>query len=205
MHNATVAEWILSLVAKPDRAASTVGDLVEEASTRGVLWFWSSVLRTAGSHLWHDLSDSPLQMLWLALWGVATYHVLSAMFSLLVFSWWRVDLYHFGQLVGDQPSPWALPVILVVVSTACPLLVGWEVGRRSPGRELPPAFAAATLFAALYVVVLYVAAMQLRRTGHPWPISIENPFTEFCAKPVFVVAGAILFRRRTLAKQKSAY
>jgi hypothetical protein len=203
MHNATVAEWILSLVAAPDRAASTVGDLVEEASTRGVLWFWSSVLRTAGSHLWHDLTDIPLQMLWLALWGVATYHVLSAMFSLLAFILCQVDFDQTGRLIFSEPPPWALPVILVVVSTACPLLVGWKLGRRSDGRELPAAFAVAALFVTVYVV-FNVAAMQLRRTGHPWPTTIENPFTEFCAKPVFAVAGAILFRRRTLAKQKSA-
>ena len=50
MRNAAAAEWILSLVS--DNSASTVGDLVEEASSRGALWFWSGVLRTAGSHLW---------------------------------------------------------------------------------------------------------------------------------------------------------
>jgi len=71
MRNAAAAEWILSLVSAPDRAASTVGDLVEEASARGTLWFWSSVLQTAGSHLWNDLCVSPLRTVGLALWGVA--------------------------------------------------------------------------------------------------------------------------------------
>ena len=39
MRNATAAEWILTLTTTNDRAASTVGDLLEETSSRGGLWF----------------------------------------------------------------------------------------------------------------------------------------------------------------------
>ena len=41
MHNAKAAEWILSLVTAPDRAAATVGDLIE--SRAGALRFWSAI------------------------------------------------------------------------------------------------------------------------------------------------------------------
>jgi hypothetical protein len=64
MRNAATAEWILSLVS--DNAASTVGDLVEESSSRGAFWFRASVLRTACSHFWRGLSASPLDMVVLA-------------------------------------------------------------------------------------------------------------------------------------------
>ena len=50
-----------------------VAGLMEEASTRGTLWFWSSVLETAGSHLWRDLSVSPLWTVELACWGFLLY------------------------------------------------------------------------------------------------------------------------------------
>ena len=41
MRNAHLAEWILSLFTTRERAAATVGDLTENASARGALWFWS--------------------------------------------------------------------------------------------------------------------------------------------------------------------
>jgi hypothetical protein len=39
MRKAVVAEWSLSLVTPPDRAASGVGDLLEQSATRGTPWF----------------------------------------------------------------------------------------------------------------------------------------------------------------------
>jgi hypothetical protein len=51
MLNANRAERILSSVTTPERAAAIVGDLAEEARTRGTRWFWFHVLRTAWSHM----------------------------------------------------------------------------------------------------------------------------------------------------------
>ncbi len=62
-----IAEWILSQVLPPDRAASTVGDWMEDAPKRGNIWFWSCVLRTLASCIWSDLSEAPLTM---ARWGL---------------------------------------------------------------------------------------------------------------------------------------
>jgi hypothetical protein len=56
------AEGLLSLVAPADHAASTVGDLMEEADARGSLWFWQSVVRVAFSRLVRDLLAAPLTM-----------------------------------------------------------------------------------------------------------------------------------------------
>jgi hypothetical protein len=41
MRNASIAEWILSLATSPERAAATVGDLLEKSSS-----FWLSVFGT---------------------------------------------------------------------------------------------------------------------------------------------------------------
>jgi hypothetical protein len=56
------AEAVLSLVASPERAASAVGDLLEESGARGRVWFWRSVARLWLSMLGRDLVRSPLAM-----------------------------------------------------------------------------------------------------------------------------------------------
>ena len=47
MNTASIAEWVLSRFTTPGRAASIVGDLTENADSRGGVWFWFSVIRTA--------------------------------------------------------------------------------------------------------------------------------------------------------------
>ena len=49
MHKAQIAELILSLFTSRERAASTVGDLIENAPGGGNWSFWSGVSRTAFS------------------------------------------------------------------------------------------------------------------------------------------------------------
>jgi hypothetical protein len=168
MRNAATAEWILSLVS--DNAASTVGDLVEEASSRGVLWFWSSVLRTAGSHFWRDLSASPWRMVGLAFWGLAA--------SVLAGLGLAMPLL----LVNLNNSNWQVPLSNVLICTAGPLLGGWSVARRSNGRELPAAFAVSALEVVLQVSI-----------GPPDP-GTNHGFTKLCVFSLFVIAGAVLRR-----------
>jgi hypothetical protein len=84
MRKATIAEWILSLTVAPERAATTVGDLLEAGSDRGPLWFWSSILRTAFFHAMDDFFASPALMLWLAFGGWVTAVVANVVLSNLV-------------------------------------------------------------------------------------------------------------------------
>ena len=51
MRNASIAEWILARVTTPERAASIIGDLAENAESTKAIWFWWSVIRTAFSLL----------------------------------------------------------------------------------------------------------------------------------------------------------
>jgi hypothetical protein len=62
MRSGRLAEILLSLVASSDRAASTVGDLMEESDARGRLWFWRSLTRLWLSLLGRDLLAAPFAM-----------------------------------------------------------------------------------------------------------------------------------------------
>jgi hypothetical protein len=134
MHNNHIAEWILTLVTSRERAASTVGDLAEQAGARGVVWFWSGVLRTAGSLLWRGVTENNARAARLALAGLAIYigiDMLHAFLTGIVF------------FVGANSMEWRfwLAARLLVSS----VLIGRLLARWSPGRELAACVAFAVI------------------------------------------------------------
>ena len=62
MRKHRLAETLLSLVGPADRAASAIGDLIEEECERGRLRFWRTVMGLWLSLLWRDLRTAPLAM-----------------------------------------------------------------------------------------------------------------------------------------------
>jgi hypothetical protein len=70
MRDARIAEWILSLVTTPDRAASAVGDLMEDVVARRALRFWGSVSYLTISLLVRDLASNPVRMVGLGALGL---------------------------------------------------------------------------------------------------------------------------------------
>jgi hypothetical protein len=62
MRRDRVAEGLLSLVGPADRAASAVGDLMEQAPARGGLWFWRAFTRLWLAMLGRDLMAAPFTM-----------------------------------------------------------------------------------------------------------------------------------------------
>ena len=58
MRDGRLAQRILSLVVRGDRAAAMVGDLVEEATARGPLWFWTAIARTTLAFFWLSVSTA---------------------------------------------------------------------------------------------------------------------------------------------------
>jgi hypothetical protein len=66
MLKADIAESILSLTTTPERAASTAGDLEQEAPRRGPLWFWRVLLGTTASLVWQAWRVSPRRLAGLA-------------------------------------------------------------------------------------------------------------------------------------------
>ena len=83
MRSDRVAELLLSMVAPPDRAASTVGDLVEEGVGRGGSWFWWSVARVASTLLGRDLVSFSVRMAASAAVGWFLYMGISIVFALV--------------------------------------------------------------------------------------------------------------------------
>ena len=78
-----LAETLLSLVGPADRAASAIGDLIEEEFERARLSFWRTVMGLWLSLLWRDLRTAPLAMAisCIAAWFV--YMALSLVFAFL--------------------------------------------------------------------------------------------------------------------------
>ena len=189
MPNATAAEWVLSLATTPERAASTVGDLMEEAPPRGALWFWSNVLRTASSHIWRDLRAAPLRMLGFAFAGLAAWVALVIFFEWFLNAAWKSITESLGLSFHSAVYIGGMYVTIVLKMTASAFLAGWFLAGRSKGMAAP--FAAVALIAVFSSESLYHLANQ------PYPaLSLAT----FCALELSVIAGAVLFRRRSLAK-----
>jgi hypothetical protein len=143
MHSVNIAEWILALVTTRDRAASTVGDLTEGAATRGVVWFWSGVLRTAASLLWRDVAENPARVIGLAFLGLAVYIGIDLVFAGLsgvAFFWAAMASGHPLHLDSIGWKLWFTTPALV-----SSLLIGRMLAHWAPRREL----AACVVYAAL--------------------------------------------------------
>jgi hypothetical protein len=134
MRKAAIAEWILSLATTPERAASTVGDLLERPSG-----FWLSVLRTFASLILDALISSPARIIgWVALTTLAQYPLL----LLIQFAW-----FHAPYRLTDY--------VIRIVLFFWPALVGHESARFLQARALA-AFFAQTVFGALSLLAIWV-------------------------------------------------
>jgi hypothetical protein len=69
MSDSSLSFSLLTLFTSPERAVSIHGDLMEEAQTRGRLWFWSEVIRTTGALCLRGFALSPFAILGLVLCG----------------------------------------------------------------------------------------------------------------------------------------
>jgi len=213
MRNTHLAEWVLSLVTSRERAVSTVGDLLEEAETRGALWFWASVGWTAWSLAWRDLASSPLRMAGLAILGYSVQFVLFILSVLLFTVATSIMLFASFQIGFDPQNPpaWlgltsgyppagALGLGATAFGVAAVLAAEFQVGRllarRSPGKELAPCVAM-TILGALVALVLEVVwsgfgfAHAIFSTA--WCQILFLPFQ----LPLF--AGAVRMRNRRAA------
>ena len=164
MREARLAEWILSLVTAQERAASTVGDLLEERLTRGRFWF--EVLRTAGVSFCRDLFSHPFTTLVLAVSAWAA-QVCSGYL-----------LYTGPYLVLPiRPDEWTARITRILLCTLAPMLIGWVVGKCSKGREVATSLVAAAVLP--YGIPSYPQI---------------SAFGEFSVLVTFTLAGAILCR-----------
>jgi hypothetical protein len=124
MDNLQVAEWILSSVLPPDRAAAAVGDFAEEAARRGSLWFWSCVFRTVITQIRSDLSANPVSMARLGLMGFAM-NALVVVGSVLPLSALIRTIRHSD--IGYYQHGWLWTVFLTDTSKDPTYLPHWEI------------------------------------------------------------------------------
>ncbi len=141
-----IAERILDLVTNRDRAASTAGDLTEAAASRGTVWFWSSLLRTAVSHLWRNMAEQPARLAGLAFLGLALYIAIDFLFAGLSGLAFFFAIQRSGNHLQIHSIGWQLWFTAPVAVSS--LLVGFMLAVWARGREL----AACAVFAILIAV-----------------------------------------------------
>lgn len=191
MRSIHIAEWILRLVTSRDRAASTAGDLAEEAATRGAIWFWSGALRTAASLLWQGVTESSARITGVAFLALAVDVVTSLLlvnlsavaFFVAAWSGHKVQLNSVWWTIGLEAPP-------LVVS----LLIGRMLARQAPGRELSACLVYAILGSILSFIMMFVSPGGL---GLP---ALLGVFLSDAAQRTPVLAGAVWGRYRRLAR-----
>lgn len=190
MRSIHIAESILRLVTSRDRAASTVGDLVEGAATRGATWFWSGVLRTAASFLWCGVAENPVRVTGVALIGLAVDVVASLLLAGFTGVVFFLAAWH-GRPVPLNSVWWviALDVPELVVS----VLIGRILARWAPGRELSACLAYGILGSLFAIIMMFVSPWGLGPSALLWV------FLSDVTKRVPVLAGAVWGRHRRLA------
>ncbi|HWW85028.1 MAG TPA: hypothetical protein VNZ26_15560 [Vicinamibacterales bacterium] len=189
MRNAALAEWVLSLVMVPERAAATTGDLLEQETSPSR--FWSSITWTVLSLTWSDLSTEPLGTVRLALVAFLIAIVISALFG-------GAAGLIFGTLLTKAPgiSVNELIPIALAISWASSLTAGIVLAHGAKGREL----AACVVFLLIEVVVSMGTSHWDRPDARPegWYSSALATVVFFVVGELFMVAGAMRVRLRRL-------
>jgi hypothetical protein len=203
MRKTQIAEWILSLVTSPERAASTIGDLMEDGATRNALWFWMCVGRTALSSLWRTFVPGWPRLIALAGLGV----LLEFLGMIAVFV---IPGLVSATLTG-MSIPSGHPVLFSAVLTPARLLfiwnagfacvdfgVSWWMARRSPKQEF--AACVALIAAGLVTSAATRMAFEIHRTGRTDLLTyLALPGLSFLWNCVLVLTAAALVRWRRIA------
>jgi hypothetical protein len=84
MRTAKLAEFFLSLATTSERAASIVGDLVEETRGSTTLRFWWGCFHIAASLALRSVADAPLRVVWLSFAGLFIQILYSVMTSIVL-------------------------------------------------------------------------------------------------------------------------
>ena len=186
---AALAEWILSLVTSRQRAAATIGDLVEEEARP--LAFWGSIAWTALSLICRDFSVAPLGMFGLAVYGFVITILFSAFQGVA------------AALLIVYVFPGALPAFSMDRVVGTSLVLGWAgsfiagvlLARRAVDRELAACFALLILDA---VVTVAMAGNQPAARVEGWYSGTLGSAFVLRLGQLFLLAGAACVRRRRL-------
>lgn len=186
MRDSELAERLLSLVITRDRAASIVGDLLEDRRRQGSIAFWMGVVRTSIAFIWRDISSAPARYAALLVAAYLVSIVLYMLFfvlpqylihrpyddSLLSAFWIRETAY---LLLSD----WALRTRMFFLNS---FVLGLVIARISPDREVAAcsAIVASNLIivsAATFVasgVTAHAFATLAWATFNQWPLLLAG-------------------------------
>jgi hypothetical protein len=179
MRKARIAEWMVSLVSSPERAVSTVGDLLESAAERGPFWFWISVARTTLSLLWRGFTAEWVRMLGFGALGLLIAFAVPFGYGLLMIA---------TSTVFRVPG-WVSITFGVLTGICAQFEVGRWLGRRFPGRELAACLALAIANSAIvFVLSLIQQPIDIRQ------MILSLTLWQVADIPYF--AGAAWVRRR---------
>jgi hypothetical protein len=203
MRKERFAEILLSLVSPADRAASAIGDLIEDE--RGRVWFWPAVARLWLSLLRRDLMVAPLAMTASCVVGWFFYMGLSVALALvgyvavtLVWGIAYVLTHHTGaELLAEvlrihfdwPPIPawaWYLTQAAVLFAIA-PFLIGRGSTHFWRGHELSLALVMLIVWTAM---ATFVPLVLVGVVGRPLMVPVMV---------MFVLAGALFERFRPAA------
>ena len=190
MPKAALAERMLEMVTTSQRAASIIGDLLEEASNRSALWFWLSLLRIFTSHILQDLRNHWLRMIWL---GFSEFVIFVIVAMLL-----------------ESTTHYYLPSAHYLFY-GFPILLGWHLARRSHGRELASGVSLISMFWIYEVVSMLPMFWIPVETRSGWGLQ-GNPFTTLMYSMLHVspfnmliIVGALLCRFRTNVRYRKLH
>ena len=188
MHSVQISEWILGLVTSRDRAATTVGDLLERDSPVGGVRFWSRISRIAASLLWRQLAENPLPVAGVAAIGLVADVVASLLIAVL-----SGVLFFFAASNGHQLTSEWWNVGLEVPPLLISVLIGRMLARWAPGRELSACLAYGILGTLFSLLLAFVDPGGLAPSALFWV------FLNDVAQRTPVIAGAVWGRHRRLA------
>jgi len=129
MRDIRIAEWILSLVTAPERAAATAGDWAEQSVTRGRVWLWCSLSRTVALLVWRAIAEMPAGLIGLIFLGAAIEVAVEFLFAAL-----SGLIFIFVSWLHLTAAPWS--IVLSAQPLITSLIIGRILARRAVGREL---------------------------------------------------------------------
>jgi hypothetical protein len=204
-----MAEWILSQVLQPDRAASAVGDWLQDEPERGPVWFWSSVFRTVLRRIGNDFSESPAFLLGLAVrgWLYSGWLILGTGCLLVLGTFAVAGVVVLSGVVG-QPVHWHPSVVVQALATQiwmgwCAFQAGRWIARRAAGRELAAGVVACIapmiFFGAVGLFVMHFWSPEINRyvASHP---AGPDPVDAFVPSEIFLLAGVFRARHESLQR-----
>jgi hypothetical protein len=198
MHKDRLAEAILALFTTRERAASTVGDLLE--SDAAPFSFWTHVVRTAVSLFWRDVRTEPVYMARLALCGMAMMWVnfLCLILMMTAFGMIAILLMKFTPW-WSHAGDWLVTADGILFKAA-QIPLGFQLGSwialRARSREIASAFTFAMFGLAASWIILNL--IDVFRTGRP----LQDPSSTVLSHLLIdlpLLAGAIYTRRKNAA------